>query len=204
MANPERTRPAWITILFGLSLAGLIGAIAWAVFSFLGLEDRLADMPRVTVPGGVSVEVVEPGTLTIFYEDPTAEGGFVVQTTGTSPIGELPVELTVTGPTGEVVPVSLYGRDLRFDYDGRVVTAVAVFDASLAGTFDVRATGDVPDLARISVGRIVDVGVIANVIGVVGLFVLSMVGMAVAGAVSFSRSGRASSPDAAERPLVGV
>jgi hypothetical protein len=204
METVRRTRTVWLSVLFWLSLAGLIGAMAWGFFSYRGLEDRLAEMSRAVVPGEMDIEVTEPGTLTIFYEDPTADGTFVVQSSGSTTLAALPAELTVTGPSGERVAVAPYERDLRFDYDGRVLTAIAVIDATTAGTYNVEATGDVPAFAQVSVGHVVDVGLVANVVGVVGLFLVSVLGMAVAVVVIVAKRGRVASSDEAERPLVGV
>lgn len=204
METVRRTRTVWPWVLFWISLAGLIGAMVWGVFSYRGLEDRLAELSRAVVPGQVDIEVTEPDTLTIFYEDPTADGTFVVQSGGSNRLSALPVELTVTGPTGEGVTVAPYERDLRFDYDGRVLTAIAVIDATTAGTYNVQATGDVPALAEVSVGHVVVVGLVANVVGVVCLFLVSVLGVTVAVAVIFAKRGRIAPSDEAERPLVGV
>lgn len=203
MENVQR-RTVWLSVLIGLSLAGLIASMAWGFSSYRGLEDRLAGLSRAAIPGEVDIALTEPDTLTIFFEDPTAGGTFVVQSSPSNTFADLPVELTVHGPSGEPVAVSRYERDLRFDHDGRVVTAIAVIDATTAGTYNVRATGDVPALAQISVGHIVDLGLIANLVGVVGLFVVSVVGMVVPIVLIVLGRGRVVPSDEAGRPLVGV
>lgn len=199
-----RRRTVWLSVLIGLSLAGLIASMAWGFATYRGLEDRLAGLPRAAIPGEVDIALAEPDTVTVFFEDPTADRTFVVQSSASSTFADLPLELTVTGPSGEPVAVSRYERDLRFDHDGRVVTAIAVLDATTPGTYNVRATGDVPVLAQISVGHIVDVGLIADLVGVVGLLVVSVVGMVVPVALMVVRRGRVNPGDEAERPLVGV
>ena len=204
MQTVRHTPTVWPWVLFWISLAGLIGAMAWGFFSYRGLEDRLAELSRAVVPGQVDIEVTEPDTLTVFYEDPTSDGTFVVQSGGANTLSALPVELTVTGPSGERVTVAPYERDLRFDYDGRVLTAIAVIDATTAGTYNVQATGDVPTLAQVSVGHVVVVGLVANAVGVVGLFLVSVLGVTVAVAMIVAKRGRITSSDEAERPLVGV
>jgi hypothetical protein len=202
--SSRRTPPVWLSIFLGLSVVGLIGAMAWAFFSYRGLEDRLAEMSRTVVPGEVAIEVTEPDTLTIFYEDPTGTGTFVVQSSGSNTLAALPVELTVTGPSDQTVTVSRYERDLRFDYDGRVATAIAVFDATTAGTYNVQAIGDGPAMAQVSVGHVVDVGLVANVVAVVSLFLISVVGVAVSIALVVVRRGRTAPTDEAEPSRVGV
>ena len=203
-----RGRSAWAWVILWLSVTGLIGAMAWSFFSYGGLQDRLAELPRTAVPGEVDIEISEPDTLTVYYEDPTANNTFVVQSSGANTLTSAPVELTVTGPSGDLVETAPYERDLRFDYDGRVLIAIATIEATDAGTYTVAAEGDVADSARVSVGHIVVFGLVANVIGVVGLFLASVFGVAVAVIWIRVRRGRPASPEASpertERPKVGV
>ncbi len=204
MTMMRRERNAWLSVVFWLSLAGLIGAMAWVFLSYQALQNRLADLPRAAVPGQVAVDVPEPDTLTIYYEDPTAEGTFVVQASRSNTITVSPVELTVTAPSGEAVEIAPYDGDLRFQHDGRVLTALATIDASAAGTYTIEASGDTPPSAQISVGHVVDVGLIANAVGVIGLFLASLAGAAIAGVLIVVRRGRVASSDESERSLVGV
>ena len=204
MKTVRTPRTARLSLLFWLSLVGLIGTLAWGLFSYQELQDRLAEMPRAAVPGQVDFEVVEPETLTVFYEEPNTDAGFIVQSSGSHTLDVLPVALVVTGPSGDGVAFAHYGRDLRFDHDGRVLTAIAVIDASTSGTYAVQASGDVPALAQVSVGRVVDGPLVTNFVGLVGLFVISVVGVAVPGAMLVSERGRRASSTASEPPLVGV
>lgn len=70
----------------------------------------------------VTAEVSSPQGLTVLYEDPTADAGFV-QATDTSARRVPPVDLTVTGPSGDPIATAPYGTDLRFDV-GLVANAV--------------------------------------------------------------------------------
>jgi hypothetical protein len=56
----------------------------------------------------------------------------------------------------------------------------------------------------VSVGHVVVVGLVANVVGVVGLFLVSVLGVTVAVAMIVAKRGRTASSHEAERPLVGV
>lgn len=198
----ERRFKFWILLL--VSIVGLIGSMVWGFLSYVALQDQLAAMPRSDVPGQLAIDVVEPQTLTIFYEDPTVDAAFLVESSGASMFEAAPVELTVVGPSGGRVETAPYERNLRFDYDGRVLTALATIEMSSTGTYTIDVAGDVPVEAQISVGHIVDVGLIASVIGVVGLFVASVVGIVVAVVMMAVRGGRRKSPERAERPLVDV
>ena len=169
-----RTSTQWLSIARWLAVAGVIGAAALGLFSYRTLQDRLDALSRTAVPGQVTVEVAKSEGLTIFYEDATARGGFVVQAGGSGMLGAAPVDLAVRGPSGEPVATVPYERDLRLNHDGRVVTAFATIDTPTAGTYTVQASGDVPPTALVSVGRVVDVALIAEAGGAIALAVGSV------------------------------
>lgn len=204
MQTTRRGWSRWLTVLFWLSLIGLIGSMAGAFWSYGALQDRLADLPRTAVPGQVEVVVAGPQTLTIFYEDPTSSGIFLVQANRANTLTTSQLELTVTSPSGEAVETASYERDLRFDYEHRVLTAMATFDATSVGTYAIQVDGDVPAAAQVSVGRVVGIALIANVVGIVGLFVVSLIGLTLALVLTAVGRGRVSPSDATDRPLVGV
>lgn len=203
MQTTQSPRIAWPRVVLWLSLAGLIAAIAWGLYAYEGLQSRLSDFPRTAVPGELSVEVSQPQTLTIFYEDPIADRTFVVRSSDTNTLNAPPLELGVTGPSGDPIQTTRYERDLRFDHGGRVLTAMATFDADEAGTFTIEAAGNVPAEARASVGEVVEFELVANVLGVVGLFIGSLLGMTIALVFIGLKRGRTPSIEA-ERPLVRV
>ncbi len=179
-----RTAVRWLV------LVGVIGSMVWAFFGYQMLQDRLGSLSRTAVPGQVTVETAGPQTLTIYYEDPTASGRFVVRAAGTSTLTTSPVEITVTGPAGRSTPTTPYGRDLRFTHDGRVVVTMATFDAPTAGDYTIDVSGNAPPGAAVSVGTVVDTALIINGVGAVGLFVislLSLVATMIAALVSRSR-----------------
>lgn len=171
----ERRRPSttWFWIAGALALAGMVGGIALGLHTYRLYEGRLDALARSAVPGEVTLEVAEPQVLTIHYEEPRISGGFAVRwndVVGDGPV-ESPVGLEVTGPSGSPIPTVAYGSDLSFDVGGRVATALATFDATEPGTYTVEATGDVPEDARVSVGHVVDGGMVARVVGAVLVFV---------------------------------
>lgn len=189
--TPTRRLPAarW------LALVGMIAAIGWGYLSYQMLQDRLAALSRTAVPGEVTIEVTEPHELTVYYEDPTASGGFLVRTGASTTVGSSPVELAVTGPSGASVTTTPYQRDMRFNYDGRAVIALATFDASTAGTYTIRASGDVPSAAVVSVGHVVDVGLLANAAGAIALFVVPPLAVLVAMLVASVKRRRLTASD---------
>lgn len=178
MATTRRssTRRAWTAA--ALVLAALIGAAVWGLLTYQDLQERLDALPRTTVPGEVTVDVTDAHGLTVFYEDPEAPTGFVVRSSQTTTISSSPVDLSVLGPSGPVT-LTRYDRDLRFDVDDRVATALMTFDAPEPGRYTLRATGDVPAGSMVSVGDVVDGGLLASTAGAIGLFVASIVAGAV-------------------------
>lgn len=195
MSTLERRPKVGLLVLLWLGLAGLIGSLAWGFFSYEGLQDRLAELPRSVVPGQIDVEVVEPQTQTIFFEDPSADQKFGVRSSPTSMLETPPVDLIVTGPSGERIDIQAYERDLRFDHDGRVLIAMATFEPAVAGRYSIEMSGDVPAGAEVSAGDVVDFGLVANFVALVGLFILSVVALAVAVVLRVGRRGRGGGVD---------
>lgn len=203
MRSIRRPSTTWFWVAGLLAFVGLVGAVVWGVLDYQELQNRLDALPRTTVPGVATVDVSAPQGLTIYYEDPSADGGFVVQADNTSTLRFSPVEVTVTGPSGETIPTAPYETDLRFDVGDRVAVALATFDAPTGGTYTVTVAGDdVPAGARVSVGDVVDVGLIANLVGAIVLLVGTwMIALPMAIVVAVMRSRRPALDEMTERPL---
>lgn len=186
-------------------VAGLVGSVAWGLLTYESLQGRLEALPRTDVPGEATVEVDGPQGLTIFYEDRASEQGFVVRSNRISTITSSPVELSVTGPSGPL-ELARYERDLRFDVDGRVATALATFDAPTAGTYTVHVAGEPSDGVMVSVGDVVTPGLLASFVGAVALFLVGLVAATVIFVTAFAKdtepTGQSSDED--RRPLAGV
>lgn len=157
-----------------VALVAMIAAIAGGFYSYHLLQNRLEGLSRTAVPGATSIAVPAAQQVTIYYEDPTTEGTFVVQAGSTNTLSPPPVQLQVTAPSGAAVSTAPYERDLRFNHDGRVVTAVATFDAPTAGTYTIQVAGDVPSGAMVSAGEVVDFTLIALFGGSLVLFFASL------------------------------
>lgn len=192
-------------IVLWVSVAGLMGSIVWGLFGYSGLVGRLDALARTAVPGQVSVEVAEPETLTVFYEDPTEGGAFVVQTNQSNTLSVSPVDLRVIGPSGEPIATPPYARDLRFHHEDRIVTALATIDIEDPGTYTVEVSGDVPSASRVSVGDVIDRGLVAGAAGMIALLLVSLIGVVVGVVLTSLRRDRMASPDTrAEAPLERV
>jgi hypothetical protein len=196
-----QTSTGWLQVARWLALAGVIGAVVWGFFSYQLLQDRLDALSRTTVPGQVTVEALETEGLTIYYEDPTAPGRFLVRASASNTLVSAPVGLAVTGPSGAAVPTAPYERDLRFRHDGRDIIALATVDLPAAGTYVIQASGSVPPTAMVSAGQVIDFPLIANAAGAVTLFLGSLVVVLATSVVgAFTRSRARSFEDAGRTP----
>ena len=180
----KRTLTQRLSLARWLALVGILGAILLGFFSYQNLQNRVDALARIAVPGHITVEVPEPTGLTIYYEDPTARGGFIVQASGSNTLAFPPVALAVNGPSGESVATVPYEGDLRFNHDGRVVTALATIDAPTAGTYTIAVSGNVPAGPLVSVGDVVDLGLIVEAASAIALFVGSLLVLLTAVAVA--------------------
>jgi hypothetical protein len=180
-----------------------VGALVWGALDYQELQNRLDALPRTTVPGVATIDVSAPQGMTVYYEDPSADGGFVVQADNSSTLRFAPVDVTVTGPSGQTIPTAPYETDLRFDIGDRVAVAMATFDAPTAGTYTITVAGDeVPAGARVSVGDVVDAGLIANLVGAIVLLVGTwMIALLMVVVVAVMRSRRPAADEVSERPL---
>lgn len=205
MQTTRRPSTAWFWGAAGLALVGLVGAAVWGFLTYRNLQNRLDELPRTDVPGQVSFEVTEPQGMTVYYEDPDASGTFAVRASNRdgNTLAVSPVDVTITGPSGPV-GVADYETDLRFDVDGRVATALATFEAPAAGTYRVDVVGDVPTAARVSVGDVVDLGLLANAAGAVVLFVGTILAAGVIVLVAVKRTRPPTSTGEDARPLARV
>lgn len=195
--------PRWAWPTAALALVVLVGAVVWGLVTYDGLQDRLDALHRTAVPGQLTLEVEGPAGLTIFYEDPDAAADFVVRSNQASTIDVSPVDVSVTGPSGPVT-LARYERDLRFDVDGRVATALATFDAPEAGRYTLDVAGDAPAGAMVAVGDVVDASLMANAAGAVVLFVASLLTASLAVAIAVlgrgdARRGRSERPRSSGR-----
>jgi hypothetical protein len=109
----------------------------------------------------VTVSVIDPGTMVVYYEGPAVQARYVDPTanyrpaTRWNPATDATIEvryaattptwqqfgLQVTGPDGRLVPVSTNRSTARYDLSsGRIGRAVATFQAGTAGQYQVSAT----------------------------------------------------------------
>jgi hypothetical protein len=179
MQTRRRPSTGWYWLSGLIALAGLAGAILWGLTAYLQMSDQAAGFPRMAVPGLATVDVSEPGNLTIYYEAPRIAGE------ETAP----PLAFRVTDPAGNRISTRPFDRDLRFDIRDRVAIAVATFEAQRPGEYAVSVRGAAPGSASVSVGRALGFTAAANFVGAVFLVTLtSLLAIAIAAVVAVRRS----------------
>ena len=172
---PARKQPSsvgyWVAGM--VAVLGLTAACVWGALGTVTALARVDDFDRVAVPGVTTVSVTDAGTKVVYYEspaqlaryaDPTASGR---PATRWNPATDATIEvrhaantptwqqlgLQVTGPDGAAVPVSTYRSTARYDVDlGRLGRAVATFQATTVGRYQVSATRATEVGATLAVG----------------------------------------------------
>jgi hypothetical protein len=137
----------WYWVAGILAVLGLTAALVWGAVGTISALDEVDSFERTTVPGAVTMPVTDPGTMVVYYENPTELARY---TTNTPTWQQL--RLTVTGPNGAVL-VSNYRSTARYDVDpGRLGRAVAKFEATTAGQYRVSTARAVAPGATLAVG----------------------------------------------------
>jgi hypothetical protein len=182
-AAPRRPTRAAYWLAGTLAVVGIAVAITWAVLATLATIDRVDDFPRTAIPGTVSAPVNEPGERLVYYE---GSGKPTPQQLG----------LSVSRPDGARVSLNAYELKLQYDAPGArgVASAVASFEATSAGSYQVSATATSRPRARLAVGEHIGRG-LASALLWPGLLALATVGVSTAIAVAAYR--RRSRRDAA-------
>jgi hypothetical protein len=163
----------WYWVAAIVAVLGLTAAFVWGAVGTISALDRVDSYARTAIPGAMTVSVTDPGTKVVYYEspaeltryaDPTATGRTATRwnpaTDATTEVRSAATTatwqqlgLTVTGPDGAAVPVSTYRSTARYDVTpGRLGRAVATFDATTAGQYQVTATRATEADATLAVG----------------------------------------------------
>jgi len=145
-----------------LAVLGITAALVWGAVGTISALDRVDSFDRTTVPGAVTVQVTDPGTMVVYYEsvaefmrdaDPRATGRPATPSNLAATPTWQQLGLTVTGPDGAVMPVGTYRSTARYDVDsGRLGRAVARFEATTAGQYRVSAARAAEAGATLAVG----------------------------------------------------
>jgi hypothetical protein len=120
----------WYVIALIVFLAGMAGMAAFLVSKLASLGDNLT---QIVVPGEKSL-ALEAGGYTIFHELQSVIDGRIYASPSIAGL-----EVKVTGPGGETVPIAQAGIGGRYSIAGRTGIAAFDFHAPTAGTYVVTA-----------------------------------------------------------------
>ena len=154
VAGPLRPAAIWFWIGGLLVAAGVIGAIVWGVSGFAAIDDEVDAFERVPMPGGV-ITIDEPGGQVIYFENASTESATF--------------RLRIDGPDGTQVETDRYGGDLSYDFGGRSGTAVATFEARLAGDYTVTVTGEGFRTAEVAIGPSIAGDLVRTIVGALAI-----------------------------------
>ena len=154
-AVPSTSR-YWLAAV--IAIVGLVAGVVFGVMSYRNSQDRIDDFDRVSIPGTMTVQLDEATVRVMYYEG-----------TDTTRFNEL--SIAVTDPAGAPVDVSPYDGEMIYEtVDSTQGRAVATFDASEPGTYEIAVSGI--DSGQLVVGESLSGHVLPGVL--VGLAIVGL------------------------------
>ena len=164
-----RRRPsiAWYWVAGLVAILGVAISVGWGATRAIDAYRSVDSFARAHIPGIVNVTVDEAGKQLVYYEgDRRPE------------VNELGLE--IRDPSGSQIAIRPYLLDLRYDFNGHVGKAVAVFRTKVPGRYAVESSKAPEDDAHLGVGRDLT-SMIPIIVAPLGLSLLSLVvGMGIA------------------------
>ena len=112
-----------------IAIVGLVAGVAVGVMSYRDSQARIDDFDRMSIPGTMTVQLDEATGRVMYYE-------------GSDTIRFNELTIAVTDPAGTPVDVSPYEGEMIYDTgDLTQGRAVATFDASEPGTYEIAVSG---------------------------------------------------------------
>lgn len=148
--KPASSLGYWIAAM--IAFAAVAGAIAWFVVGLTGLDDRVSELHRLTVPGELTAEL-GAGKHAVYWEgrgDPPA------------------MDIAVRRVDGPEVPVGPHGGEVTYDVGGHAGTSVAGFTTPEAGRYVLRVDSRRPGV--VAFGEGVGGRIVSAVVGGLGIF----------------------------------
>jgi hypothetical protein len=194
---PVRKKPGWWWFLIGglLIAAALTVAISGIVIGILRTSDQVDGFARFIAPATVKLDVTDTGTYHVYYEWRSSLEGRTFKTPDTSPPG---LKIVVTDPDGQNVRVETASdSDVTFSINNREGFSVAKFRADRTGSYTLEATATTNDEFVLAVGPAVLGGLLAWILGGLGIGLLLFGGglaIIIVAAVKRSRRSREARP----------
>ncbi len=169
---PIRKRPGWWWFLIGgiLIAAAVVVAISGIVIGVLRTSDKVDGFARFVAPATVKLNVTDTGTYYVYYEWRNKVDGRVFETPDARPPG---LKIVVTDPNGLSVRVQATDdSNVTFSVNNRDGHSVAKFRADSTGSYTMAATAATGDEFVLAVGPSVLGGLLAWILGGIGIAVL--------------------------------
>ncbi|MBX3285388.1 MAG: hypothetical protein KF703_08620, partial [Actinobacteria bacterium] len=131
MAPADRKGGVALVLGVLLLVGGIVFGIVLAVTGVAGVSRAVDDMQRVPAPGTGTVEIADPGTYHLYYEQPQ---GLVSDTSSNLYAGDL----AITAPNGALLAISSSSSTTTYDFDGHHGRSIGQFRADQAGTYRIR------------------------------------------------------------------
>jgi hypothetical protein len=125
--RPSRIRPGRIWYLVPVLL--ILGGIAWVVFGFVSLSNKVDSFARVPLPAGGTVTLNHSGGYVVYYEGPGANSG------------QIPSFNVRIAPAAEVGSLQSYGSSVNYTIGSHQGRAVLTLQVKHLGKFLVEASG---------------------------------------------------------------
>ncbi len=139
--NPKVLQSLGIALL----AAGILGAIAWVVFSVISFGDMIDDSHRIDVPGQLEMKL-DKGRYTVYYESRQLDSDDNL---------EIPtMQISITSvETHEPVSLESYGVSLTYQWGSRSGKAFKTMKIESSGRYQVDVQGLGLSGGRIVIGR---------------------------------------------------
>lgn len=112
-----------------IAIVGVVSGVALGVASYRDSQRDIDTFDRVTVPGAMTVQLVEADGRVVYFE-------------GDDDVRLNDLTIVVTDPAGTPVEVNPYEGEMIYEtLDGTQGRAVATFNANRAGGFEVEVSG---------------------------------------------------------------
>lgn len=157
----RQPRRSWLWPGIGVAAVGLIASLVLGITTFLDSRQEVDTFARVALPGDTAVRVNEPGRLVVYYE-------------GNRNVSLDDLSVAITDPVGAAVVIAPYEGELIYETtDLTLGRAIASFDATRTGEYDVEATG--LDTGQVAVGESFARIALPGILGALALAGLSVI-----------------------------
>ena len=138
---PPHDRPSrsWFWPGIGIAVVGLIVGLVVGITGYQDSQQEIDTFARLSMPGAVTVQVDEPGQQVVYYE-------------GDESVGVDDLVVGIIDPAGAIVAVESYEGELIYETTDLILgRALATFDATQIGTYEIEVTG--VDTGQVTIGQ---------------------------------------------------